>query len=53
MLIGSVLASTVMVKLLGRDNWLKLRGYLVAGEMCGEGLTLLIGAAVSLIFKSG
>ncbi len=53
MFLGSVIGNFVMTKAFGRDRWQRIRGYVIAGEICGEGFTLLIGATLNLILKSG
>ncbi|MCD6509382.1 MAG: hypothetical protein J7L11_03205 [Thermoprotei archaeon] len=53
MLIGSALGTFVMPRLVGgREVWDRIRGYVIAGEMIGEGMVLTLLLAVSMMAKS-
>jgi hypothetical protein len=53
-LIGSALGNFLMPRLLGgRQEWQRLRGYVIAGELTGEGLVLLLMVIASFLAKAG
>jgi len=56
MFIGSALARVLLPRLLGisprSPRWMQIAGYLVMGELCGEGFIAMLGACINLIYKS-
>jgi len=53
-LIGSILGNFLMPRLLGgKQEWQRLRGYVIAGELTGEGFVLLLMVVASFLAKAG
>ncbi len=51
--VGSVVSKYVAPRLLGgRENWGKIVGYIIAGELSGEGLMLMFNVILALMYKS-
>jgi hypothetical protein len=51
--IGSLIGDYVMPKYLGgKENWSKVRGFLIAGEITGEGLLIALGVGSSILTRS-
>ena len=52
-LIGSFLSNYVIPKFIGgQDEWRSKMGYVIAGELTGEGLIIMLGVVINLIYKS-
>jgi hypothetical protein len=53
LLVGSLVGSYIMPRYLGgKENWSRIRGYVIAGEVTGEGLAMALGTGWSILSKS-
>jgi hypothetical protein len=51
--VGSLLGNLIMPSLFGgKERWRRMVGYVIAGELAGEGLTVMLGVVLNLISKS-
>jgi hypothetical protein len=51
--IGASISRFLMPKFFGRENWNKMRGFVVVGEMLGEGMIILILTSIAFINRAG
>jgi len=51
--VGSLLSNWVIPRFFGgKERWRSVVGYVIAGELAGEGLVIMLGVTANLIFKS-
>jgi len=50
--IGSLISAYLMPRFIGKETWDKVKGFVIAGEITGEGLAISIGIGLGILAKS-